>query len=114
MRQAIINLLTNAGKYTRAGGRIFTRVIDVPRRDIIITVEDTGIGIKPVDIARLFQLFERGSDPQVSEVGGTGLGLAITKALIELHGGSIELISDGHSGTTARMVIPGWRRVTPF
>ena len=114
VRQAIINLLTNAGKYTRAGGRIFTRVIDVPRRDIIITVEDTGIGIKPVDIARLFQLFERGSDPQVSEVGGTGLGLAITKALIELHGGSIELISDGHSGTTARMVIPGWRRVTPF
>ena len=113
VRQAIINLLTNAGKYTRAGGRVFARVINVPHRDIIITVEDTGIGIKQADIARLFQVFERGSDPQVSEVGGTGLGLAITKALIELHGGSIELISDGHSGTTARIVIPGWRRVTP-
>ncbi|MEI6556804.1 MAG: ATP-binding protein [Rhodospirillaceae bacterium] len=111
IRQAVINLLTNAGKYSRPGGRVLLRLVDVRDRDTVITVEDNGVGIKPADQQRLFNPFERGSDPRSLAAGGTGLGLVITRSLIELHGGTVELLSDGYNGTTARLVLPGWRRL---
>ncbi len=109
IRQILINLITNAGKYTPAGGWVRVRALAPPDGDLVITVEDNGIGIEPAEISRLFQPFVRANDVRSEEISGTGLGLAISKALIELHGGRIEIASDGRTGTTVRLLLPRWR-----
>jgi signal transduction histidine kinase len=90
LEQVLTNLLTNAAKYTDAGGRIG---IEVSHRDghASVVVRDSGRGIDPATIPRLFTLFTRG----VSDVRGFGVGLAVAKRLVELHGGSITASSAG-------------------
>jgi len=91
IKQIIVNLVTNAIKYTKEGSVTLT-VNSIIRKDVcrlIVAVEDTGIGIKPEDVNNLFQKFERFEIERNSTTEGTGLGLAITKSLVELMGGKI-------------------------
>ena len=87
LQQVLTNLLSNATKYSPAGGRIAVRVGDVAAA-VRIEVEDHGPGIVPADVGRLFQRFQQ-VGAAVSRKPGTGLGLAIARSLVELHGGRI-------------------------
>jgi signal transduction histidine kinase len=75
----------------------------------VLSISDTGIGIPPGEIEKVFQPFEQVADPLTREHEGTGLGLPIAKALIELHGGELVLSSEVGVGTTAILRLPGTR-----
>lgn len=107
MKQIILNLLTNAVKYTKEGYVEF-RVVSVITGDIcrlIITVEDSGIGIKKENINKLFTKFERLDVEKSTTVEGTGLGLAITKKLIELMNGKVIVQSEFGVGSKFTVAI---------
>ncbi|HEY4541193.1 MAG TPA: response regulator [Noviherbaspirillum sp.] len=92
--QILTNLLQNAAKFTPEGGRIALRV--EPRGDqVLISVEDNGIGMAPELQARVFDLFSQGERTPDRAQGGLGLGLALVKSLTLLHGGSVSCTSDG-------------------
>ena len=104
LQQVIYNLLSNAIKFTDAGGHVtvaadtlFAGGSDGPG-SLRIRVADTGIGIKADDQERIFDKFERGDSASAREQEGTGLGLALTRKLVELHGGSISVESEGVKG----------------
>ncbi len=103
LRQAVFNLLSNALKFTPPGGTV-TLSVHRGSTDIRIEIADTGSGIPPEDLARVFRSFERG-DPSARE-SGAGLGLSLTKSLVELHGGSVTLQSTPGSGTRAICILP--------
>lgn len=105
LTQVLINLLSNACKYTPAGGHIGVRAWTHDGY-VHCAVSDTGIGISPEDQVRLFTKFFRSEDPAVREVPGTGLGLCIVKSLVELHGGHIEVESQLGVGTTFTFTVP--------
>ena len=103
LKQALFNLISNAIKFTPAGGSIRLEA----RRssgELILAVTDTGVGIPPADQERVFEKFERG-DPQARE-SGAGLGLSLVKSLIELHGGSVKIESRPSAGTTISCHLP--------
>src|SRR6185437_12819258 len=103
------NLVSNAIKFTPAGGRVEIRG-GVTATEIMLTVSDTGIGIAPEDQMRVFERFGRSTDALVSTPqGGTGLGLAIVKGLIELHGGQVYLSSARGQGTDVTLRFPASR-----
>jgi signal transduction histidine kinase/CheY-like chemotaxis protein len=101
IKQILINLLTNAVKYTKDGYVSFTvsTVITDSVCRLIMTVEDSGLGIKKEDMKKLFQKFERLDVEKNTTAEGTGLGLAITKQLVELMGGSIVVTSEYTKGS---------------
>lgn len=103
LQQVFWNLLKNAVKFTDRGGtiRVDTRAVDGACE---VEVSDTGAGIAPEALARLFQPFEQGSLDGHRRQGGLGLGLAISRALVEAHGGEIGAESDG-PGQGARFVV---------
>lgn len=103
IKQAIINLLSNAIKYNTPGGEIFLRSY-VEDSNIIIEVEDTGIGIPEEHQSRLFEKFYRvpGTDTLSS---GTGLGLTVVKRIVDGHNGTIEVISALGKGTIFRIIL---------
>lgn len=105
MRQVLNNLLSNAIKYTPAGGQIALRA-RVNAADLIIEVQDDGIGIPPDAIPRLFDEFFRVDHPEHRAVEGTGLGLSIVKSIIDQHQGAIHVESNEGQGTTFRVVLP--------
>ena len=92
--QVISNLLTNAAKYTEAGGRISVSARHEPGH-VIITVRDTGIGISPDMLPRVFDLFAQETQAADRAQGGLGLGLTIVRNMVDLHGGSVSVSSDG-------------------
>ena len=99
------NLIGNAVKYTRRGGRVSV----VVARDVSwvhVTVADTGIGISPVDRSHLFSTFHRSSNPEALSLPGTGLGLAISRRIAEAHGGRIDVESALGLGSTFRLLLP--------
>ena len=105
LAQIITNLLSNANKYTQAGGTITIQAT----RDanmVQIKVEDNGFGIMPEDQQKLFGKFFRSTDDKVRESPGSGLGLSITKNLIELQGGKIWFESEYRKGTSFYFTIP--------
>lgn len=107
IKQILLNLLTNAVKYTKEGFIEF-RVDSVIRNDVcrlIISVEDSGLGIKPEKIGKLFQKFERLEVEKSTTAEGTGLGLAITKQLIELMHGKIVVHSTYGKGSKFTVAI---------
>jgi signal transduction histidine kinase len=71
-----------------------------------VSVEDTGVGIAPEEVSRVFEKFFRSSDPRVQEQKGTGLGLALVKEVIHLHGGKITVESEIDKGSTFEIVLP--------
>jgi signal transduction histidine kinase len=104
MRQVLLNLLTNAARYTPPGGRITVRcgqVASLGDRSASIEVEDTGPGIAPEDLPHVFDRFYKSRDS-----GGMGLGLAIAKSLVEAHRGTIAASSSVGHGTTIRVILP--------
>lgn len=104
MRQMIDNLLDNAIKYTLPGGKINLRVATA-QKQIIMQIQDAGIGIPAVDLPYIFDKFYRASNSG-SDVTGTGLGLAIVKSIIESHNGRIWVESEVGQGTTFTIVLP--------
>lgn len=105
LTQAIINLLTNAGKYTPAGGKVELRLFK-RSPDVIIEIEDSGIGIPEVDLPHIFERFYRVDSDRSRQTGGFGLGLAIAKQIIEAHGGEIFVSSQAERGTTFILKLP--------
>ena len=103
LKQALFNLVSNAIKFTPAGGSIRLEA-ERDADDLLLTVTDTGVGIPEADHERVFEKFERGN-PQARE-SGAGLGLSLVKSLIELHGGSVSIESAPGSGTTILCRLP--------
>jgi len=108
-KQVTLNLLSNAVKFTQSRGRIQVDSMLPKSGDLVLAIRDTGIGIPPEQIERIFQPFEQVSDHLTREHEGTGLGLPIARALMELHGGELVLSSQPGMGTTARLRLPGNR-----
>ncbi|MEX2229127.1 MAG: ATP-binding protein [Dehalococcoidia bacterium] len=104
LRQVLYNLLSNATKFTRMGGRVWLRVA-IEGRGLLIEVEDTGIGIPEEAHGRVFGMFERVHDNRI-EVPGAGLGLALVRRLVELHHGTITFESRLGIGSTFRVRLP--------
>ncbi|MCC6486239.1 MAG: HAMP domain-containing protein [Candidatus Hydrogenedentes bacterium] len=101
--QVLVNLLDNAMKYTPRGGAIEVSVNRLPNH-VLITVDDTGIGIVPEDVPHIFDRFFRGSN-RLSKPG-TGLGLGLAKAVVNAHGGLIEVTSAVGKGTRCSVLMP--------
>lgn len=101
LKQVIINLLTNAVKYTKTGYIMFkiSGKVKEDKVKLVITVQDSGIGIKKENIDKLFSKFDRLGVEKETSVEGTGLGLAITKKLVELMHGNINVQSEYGSGS---------------
>ncbi len=97
MQQIFWNLIKNATKFTPAEGRLSFRSADVGAGRMAIEVADTGIGIEPEALPRIFDAFEQGDRSVTRQHGGLGLGLAIAKMLVELHGGTLTATSGGRS-----------------
>ncbi len=109
LKQVVLNILTNAAKYTDRGEIIFSvsciNRTDTKKCTLNISVKDTGRGIKKEDINKLFNKFERFDEDQNTSTEGTGLGLAITKSLTEMMGGRIAVSSNYGEGSTFRINI---------
>jgi signal transduction histidine kinase len=103
--QAIDNLVSNAIKYTPAGGTVTVRV-GSSGENLTCEVSDTGVGMTEEDLAQAFTRFFRTAKAHSSAIPGAGLGLAITRAIIENHRGSITLTSTHGKGTTATVTLP--------
>ena len=109
LRQMLLNLLSNALKFTPVGGEV---TIDVFRRgeDVAISVSDTGIGIRAEDIPKVLEPFGQVESEMSHKHPGTGLGLPLTKELAELHGGSLTMESSVDIGTTVTILLPPERK----
>ena len=105
MRQVVINLLTNAVKFTPSGGRIDLTVRPIDGGGVEIAVRDTGVGIA-VDLDRVMEPFIRGKSEVIVDRDGAGLGLALSRRLVERHSGTLVLSSKLGVGTTARVTLP--------
>ncbi len=103
LRHILTNLLSNAIKYSPQGGDVSLHLTCTPEK-VIFVIKDSGIGIPPADVEKLFSSFHRGSN--VNKIPGTGLGLSIVKQCIDLHGGTITVTSEVGVGTTFTVSIP--------
>ena len=119
LNQVLLNLLSNAMKYTPEGGHILFRVDGSAKRHgklqhLRIIVRDDGIGMSKDYLATIFDSFTREESSLTNKVQGTGLGMAITKNLVDLMGGTISVESElGTAGTPWRTSTSSWRRTTP-
>ena len=105
LNQIYINILSNAIKYTMPGGRVSVDLREEQSEKdgcvkLIYRVEDTGIGMSPEFLEKMYQPFSRQTDSRVNSIQGTGLGLAITRQMVELMNGTIECQSEPEKGTT--------------
>jgi two-component system, cell cycle sensor histidine kinase PleC len=105
LKQVVINLMSNAVKFTPEGGKVTLRVRDT-EEFVSIQIIDTGIGIPQRDIEKLGKPFEQVENQFTKSKGGSGLGLAISKSLLDLHNGSLEIVSKVGVGTTVTVKIP--------
>jgi signal transduction histidine kinase len=107
LQQLLWNLIKNAVKFTPDHGRIQITTTDSPGGQIVMEVRDSGIGIKPDALPKIFNAFEQADRSITRKFGGLGLGLAICKAITELHGGHISADSQGlNSGAAFRVELP--------
>lgn len=106
MRQIMNNLLSNAVKFTPTGGTVTVRLRDGEDGALVVDVADTGIGIRPEALERIFLPFVQEDSALGRRYEGTGLGLSLTKRLVELHGGRIEVDSAPGAGSRFTVVIP--------
>jgi signal transduction histidine kinase len=111
--QIVLNLVTNALKFSSDGGRIAIVCRADPREGLSIAVTDTGIGIAQDDLGRVLEAFEQVDSSLSRKQQGTGLGLPLVRAMMELHGGTFELTSEVDVGTEAKIVFPRDRLVYP-
>lgn len=103
--QVIDNLLSNALKYTPRGGHV---IVETQAHDstVVLTVSDTGIGMSPEDLDRIFDKFHRAQTATALRIPGIGLGLAISKAIIDAHHGTVTVTSTPDNGTTISISLP--------
>jgi signal transduction histidine kinase len=111
LTQILLNLVSNAHKYTPQGGSI-TIATRAERAGVCIAVQDTGIGLASEEQQQLFTKFFRAQHPLVREAAGTGLGLAIARALVELHGGTLTVVSTPGQGSTFNVTLPAAHDLT--
>ncbi len=103
LKQALINLLENAFKFTPANGTISLN-LEHAVNEVTLTISDSGIGIPPEDLSQLFERFHRGRN--VADYAGNGLGLAIVKAIVNLHDGNVVIQSKAQHGTVVSVTFP--------
>jgi signal transduction histidine kinase len=108
LRQALLNLMSNANKFTEKGAiTIATHQVQEHGRDwVTLSVADTGIGMTPQQMGKLFQEFSQASSATASKYGGTGLGLAISKRFCQMMGGDITMESEPGRGSTFTIRLP--------
>jgi two-component system, OmpR family, phosphate regulon sensor histidine kinase PhoR len=104
LERALLNLVSNAAKFTAPGGRIEIAVRD-DADDLVVAVGDTGPGIPPEEQRHLFTRFFRSSRAKALQIGGTGLGLYIVKQIVDLHGGEV-CVTSTPAGSTFTMRVP--------
>ena len=104
--EMLYNLIDNGIKYNKAGGCVAVRICQ-SKKDTVLTVSDTGIGISDKDQERIFERFYRADKSRSKKSGGTGLGLAIVKHIVLAHGGRIEVSGRPGEGTRFEIVFPG-------
>ncbi|MGV0026264.1 ATP-binding protein [Phormidesmis priestleyi] len=105
LRQVLVNLISNAIKFTDSGS-VRVKVLEAPNQQVAIVVQDTGIGIAQENIAKIFEEFRQLDQTITRRYPGTGLGLAITKWLVQMMKGSISVESQLGEGTTFRVELP--------
>jgi signal transduction histidine kinase len=106
VRQCIVNLVNNAVKFTPAGGQVTVDARPLQGERVALQVADTGIGIAPDHLARVFDVFYQVDGSSTREYGGAGLGLAIVKSYVEAHGGEVKVESAPGKGSTFTVVLP--------
>jgi PAS domain S-box-containing protein len=106
VKQILYNYLSNAIKFTPAGGQIAIRILPESPDFVRIDVEDTGVGIAPGDLDKLFVEFQQLDAGSAKEYQGTGLGLALTKKVAEAHGGRVAVRSAPGEGSTFSVILP--------
>ncbi len=106
IEQVILNILSNAIKYTPDGGKIDIKLTQIPKKFLRVEIADNGIGVPEEDVAHLFERFYRVEKSRTQDAGGTGLGLAIAKELVEAHGGRISVKSSLGEGTIVTIDLP--------
>lgn len=102
----LLNLLSNAFKFTPAGGRIRCGLEGIGSDRVLLSVQDSGLGVMPEMRATIFERFRQGQTGTTREFGGTGLGLAIAKDFVDLHGGSISVSNAPGSGALFQVELP--------
>jgi len=105
LRQVLMNIGSNAIKYNQASGNVRLYAEALPENELVLTIEDSGPGMSPQQVSRLFQPFER-LGRETSNIEGTGLGLIITRSLLEAMGGRMDIRSQPGSGTRVNIVLP--------
>jgi two-component system phosphate regulon sensor histidine kinase PhoR len=106
LEQILINLLDNAIKYGREGGKVTLSANQKDQKEIEVSVRDNGIGIPREDLPRIFERFYRVDKGRSQELGGTGLGLSIVKHLVQAHGGRVWAESQLGEGSTFYFTLP--------
>jgi signal transduction histidine kinase len=104
-KQVVLNLLTNAIKFTPEGGSV-TLAATRANDGYAFSVTDTGIGIAAEDLERVFEEFQQVGSDSARKAEGTGLGLSLTRRLVELHGGTIRVSSAPGKGSTFTFTLP--------
>ena len=102
----LINLLSNAAKFTPAGGTVTVETGHGDDGSVVLSISDTGVGVRDEDIERILTPFGQVASAMSRDHQGTGLGLPITKWLIEQHGGRFELESEETVGTRVSLIFP--------
>ena len=105
IREALVNLLSNALRYTNEGGHVYVR-LDRDRRNVLMSVQDTGMGIAKEDMSRVFSRFWRSDASRERAAGGLGVGLSLTKEIVDRHNGTISVDSEEGVGTTFTLKLP--------
>jgi signal transduction histidine kinase len=113
LKQVVLNLLSNAIKFTPRGGRVTIQVARLDDGPLTIEVADTGIGMRPEDVPKAFEMFTQIENPLTRRFSGTGIGLPLTRSLVELHGGRVKLDSVPGRGTTVTVCLPHERLLIP-
>jgi signal transduction histidine kinase len=111
--QALSQLLSNAVKFTKAGGFVTVEAGLTPEADLFVSIADTGIGIPPAELERVFEPFTQLDGSLSRRYPGAGLGLFTARAVVMAHGGHLHLASQAGEGTTVRIVLPKTRILNP-
>jgi signal transduction histidine kinase len=110
VKQIVLNLLSNALKFTPSGSVAMTAMYDTRERQVAIAVKDTGVGIPSEDRVKVFEDFRQLDTSPARGYGGTGLGLSICRRLAHILGGTIDLDSTPNKGSTFTLRLPAKQR----